>query len=148
MSFKFNSIHRTVQDALSQGRALSRKEILGLREKNRRAITAYKATFWAAIIVFNVLVWVPLPFELNLIARLAIGATCLVVAFIPPIFGIKQHQRRLERLRDSPRGPKKGKAGAEGKTYIENVRKENRTFIIAEVEVLEGQEIASDATES
>lgn len=133
-----NIIHQKVRQALSANQALRLEEIIALRKKSREAIRLFKATFWVAIIIFNLVLWVPLPFALSTAAQVTIGVICLVIAFIPPIFGIRVNQRRLDLLQESSGGPKRSRiTTAAGKSYLEQVKEEGRLLIKAEVEVLE-----------
>ena len=133
---KTNPIHVAVNNAISTGTALTAGDIRNLREKSAQSIKAYKACFWVAIIIFNLAIWVPLPISKVLLIVLAVLS--LAIALIVPILGIRKHQKILELLEDSSSGPKKSGAGGARRDYIEQVRKEGRNFVKAEMEALEG----------
>jgi hypothetical protein len=136
-----------VREALQAQVPLPLEEIIALRKKSRQAIRLFKATFWVAIIIFNLVLWVPLPFALSTAALVTICAICLLVAFVPPILGIREHQRRLDLLQESSAGPKRGLVGSAGRSYLDQVKEEGRLLIKAEVEILEERNSAG-ASES
>ncbi|HKL48227.1 MAG TPA: hypothetical protein VJ882_01105, partial [Desulfuromonadales bacterium] len=53
------------------------------------------------------------------------------------IYGLRKHRKISSFLEDTSPGPKKSRASDEGKAYISSVRQEGRSFMKAEVEVLE-----------
>lgn len=131
-----NPIHVAVNDAISSGTALTARDIGSLRKKSAQSIKAYKMLFWAAIVIFNLLIWVPLPISTSLLIALAVLS--LATALVGPILGIRKHLRILDLLEESSSGPRKNRVDVSGKAYIEQVRKEGRNFIKAEMEALEG----------
>ncbi len=147
ISYRNNAIHQRVREALKVHSPLPLEEIIALRKKSRQSVRLFKATFWVAIIIFNLVLWVPLPFALSTEVLVAICALCLFVAFVPPILGIREHQRRLDLLQESSAGPKKALLGSAGRNYLEKVKEEGRLLTRAEVEILEERQ-SPDALES
>jgi len=137
ISRRNNSIHQRVREALKAQSPLALEEIIALRKKSRQTVRLFKATFWVAIILFNLVLWVPLPFALSTTALVTICAICLFAAFVPPILGIREHQRRLDLLHESSAGPKRSLVGSAGRAYLEKVKEEGRLLVKAEVEILE-----------
>jgi len=137
ISRRNNAIHQRVREALKAQSPLALEEIIALRKKSRQTVRLFKATFWVAIILFNLVLWVPLPFALSTTALVTICAICLLAAFVPPILGIREHQRRLDLLQESSAGPKRSLVGSAGRAYLEKVKEEGRLLVKAEVEILE-----------
>lgn len=138
---KTNPIHVAVNHAITTGKALTAGDIRNLREKSVQSIKAYKACFWVAIVIFNLAIWVPLPVGKGLV--IALAALSLAIALIVPVLGIRKHQQFLELLEDSSAGPRKSGLRDVGRIYIEEVRKEGRNFVKAEMEALDGSRDAS-----
>ncbi|MFO7982664.1 MAG: hypothetical protein R6V08_04345 [Desulfuromonadales bacterium] len=130
-----NSIHQIVKQSVASETPLSAADIRRLRKKNTKAIGLYKLVFWVAIALFNVFLFVPLQIPDAL--QIALIIVSLGCAFIVPIYGIRKHQKILGFLGDTASGPKKSRASDEGRTYISGVRQEGRSFVKAEVDVLE-----------
>lgn len=130
-----NSIPLLVKNAIDTGTALTGRDLWTLRDRNRTAVKAYKLSFWVAIGILNLVLWVPLPLPRALLV--AVGIASVAFAFIVPVVGIRKHQRKLELLEEVSPGPKKRRASGPGQAYIEKVRKEGRAFIKGEAEVLE-----------
>jgi len=137
MAHKTNPIHQLVLAALERGEPLTLTEIKELRKKSRTTVVACKACFWIAIGVINLLIFAPSPGQINATLLYSLIAICLVLAFPVPILGIRTHNLRLDLLKISTDLPKKKLASEAGKLYIEKVREYDRSFITAEVEVLE-----------
>lgn len=142
MNEKVNPIHQIVNDAIAKGTALEAKDVRALRAKSKRAVTLFKSTFWIGIVIFNLALWVPLPIQINKAALYVIALIALVVALIVPILGLRKHQVNLESLKVTKEIPKKKTASEAGKAYIEQVKKQDRPFISAEYEILEGSKWA------
>ncbi len=141
MNSRQTLIHRTVEQALQDGAPLKPKNIRELREKSEGSIRRAKLSFWLAIAVFNLLIWAPAPESLDRSVIIIVGVICIAFAMIYPILGIRKHQKNLFFLQDCSPGPKKRKASDEGRAYIEEVKEQGRSFIGAEVEILEGREL-------
>ena len=142
MGKKATAIHRSVLQAVDRGTALTGKEIYQFRTRSTEAITSYKIAFWVAIGIFNLIIWVPMPIDRSIL--IAFGVLTVAFAFIAPIMGIRNHQKRLDLLRDAPSAPKKKGANEAGRRYMEQVRSEGRPFVKAEVEILERTGIAGE----
>ncbi len=129
-------LHNTIAEAIDNGTSLTVKDLREMRAASRKAITGYKGFFWAGIAVLNAILWIPMPFDKALLISLAV--VLMAAAIIVPILGLRKHQKILALLEASTSAPKPKNASEAGKAYIERVRKEGRSFVIAEFEVLEG----------
>ena len=138
MSNKINPIHQIVQEAIDQGKALEAREIRALRAQSKKAVTLFKSTFWVGIAIFNLALWAPLPIQINKMLLYVIAFVALVIALVVPILGLRKHQVNLELLKVSKETPKKKTASEAGRTYIDEVKKQDRPFVNAEFECLEG----------
>lgn len=149
-------VHKTVREAITRGNALSRAEVRALQEKSELAIRLFKASIFILLAIFVISLWlglglfdpvqkIELPFTIAPGVLLGIGLACLILIFIVPVRKIRSHYRYLELLAPVDPGPKKSRASEAGKDYIEQARKDGRTFTVAEVEVLEASREESDA---
>ena len=129
-------IHQTVAEAMDSGTPLTVKDLRELRNRSQKAITNFKGFFWVGVVVLNLVLWVPMPFDKTLVVGAA--AVIMVVAFVVPIIGLRKHNKALALLEASLVAPKPRNASEAGKAYIEQVRKEGRSFVVAEYEVIEG----------
>jgi len=129
-------VHKIVADAVDNGTPLTVKDLRELRARSEKAITGVKGFFWGGVIILNLVLWVPLPFDKTLM--IGVAAAIMALAFIIPILGLRKHQKMLALLEASLVAPKPKNASEAGKLYIEKVRKEGRSFVVAEYEVLEG----------
>jgi len=141
-------VHAAVADALERGSALTRAEVRALKEKSELSIRLFKVSIFVLLAIFVLSIWlglglfdpvtkVELPFTIPPGILLGIALISLMIIFIVPVRKIRQHYRYLELLEPSEPGPKKSRASEEGKVYIEQARKDGRTFTVAEAEVLE-----------
>lgn len=148
MSTLKTPVHQAVQDAISRGEALNRAEVRALHEKSELAIRLHKVSIFALLAIFVCSLWlglglldpiqkIELPFAVSSGVLLSTGLVSLILIFVFPVRKIRSHYRYLELLEPSDPGPKKSRASEAGKLYIEQARKDGRTFTIAEVEVLE-----------
>lgn len=138
MSNRVNPVHRIVAEAIQNGRALQAQDIRSLRAQSQKASTLFKCVFWGGIVVFNLALWVPLPVEINKTLLYVIAFAALVIALAVPIPGLRKHQVSLELLKVNKQVPKKKTASEAGRVYIDQVKKQDRPFVNAEVELLEG----------
>jgi len=145
MSNKMNPIHLIVKEALDKGKALEATEIRALRAQSKKAVTLFKSTFWVGIAIFNLALWAPLPIQINKILLYVIAFVALVIALVVPILGLKKHQVNLELLKVSKETPKKKTSSEAGRVYIDQVKKQDRPFVNAEFELLEGGKWAGEA---
>lgn len=136
MSHQSSPVHRAVETALANDTALTLRDIRVLREKHERILLFFKGNIWAAVAVLNLVVWVDLP--LSTATAFAIGGLAVVYAFSLPIVMIRRHQRYLPFFEKVSPGPKKRRVDEAGLRYLERVKEQGRSFIVAEVEVLEG----------
>jgi len=141
-------VHEAVREALARGEALSRAEVRALREKSELAIRLFKISIFVLLGIFVSSLWlglgllepvtkVELPFTIPPGVLLGIGLASLALIFIVPVRRIRAHYQYLELLEGSEPGPKKSHASEAGKNYIEQARKDGRTFTRAEIDVLE-----------
>mgnify|MGYP001403132239 CR=1 FL=1 len=141
-------IHEAVRQAVARGTALSRAEVRALHEKSELAIRLFKISIFVLLGIFVLSLWlglglldpitqVELPFSVPPGVLLGIGLASLVLIFIVPVRKIRRHYQYLELLEGLEPGPKKSRASEAGKDYIEQARKDGRTFTRAEIEVLE-----------
>jgi len=140
-------VHQAVRDAIARGSALNRAEVRALQEKHELAVKLYKLAFWLLDGIFVVLLLVDLPITIDMRLRYSLAFVALVLAILVPLIGIRRHNRCLIVLEGVEPGPKKRRADEAGKGYIEQVRKDGRTFTRAELEILEASrsEEAADA---
>lgn len=138
MSDKSLPIHQIIKDAINRSTALEAKDIRSLRAKSKKASTVFKSIFWVGIVIFNLALWVPLPIQINKSVLYLVAFVTLVIALVVPILGLKKHQVNLELLKVTKEIPKKKTASDAGRAYIDQVKKQNRPFVNAEYEVLEG----------
>jgi len=142
MSKKANPIRQVVAEAIKNGRALSVKEIRTLRAQSAKASMIFKSIFWIGIVVFNLALWVPLPFVINQTLLYGIACVALLVALAIPLPKLRKHQVNLELLKVNKQPLKKKTANEAGRVYIDQVKQQNRPFINAEFELLDGSKWA------
>jgi hypothetical protein len=138
MFSKVNPIEQLIKDAINNGKPLTVKEIKALRAESQKASTIFKGIFWAGIVIFNLALWVPLPIQINQTFLYLIAFIALVVALAVPLPGLRKHQTSLELLKVSKQGLKKKTANEAGRVYIDQVKQQDRPFINAEFELLDG----------
>ena len=134
MSRKINPVQLLVQEAIDKGSPLTVSEIRALREKSKQASTIFKSIFWVGIVFFNLVLWAPLPIEINKIFAFAV----LVVSLVVSIIGLRKHQVVLEHLKVNKETLKKKTASEAGRVYIDKVKKQERPFVNIEFELLDG----------
>lgn len=138
MRRKINPIEQLVKDAINKGTPLTVKEIKALREESKKASTIFKSVFWVGIVIFNLALWVPLPIQINQTLLYLVAFIALVVALAVPLPAIRKHQTSLELLKVNKQGLKKKTASEAGRVYIAQVKQQDRPFINAEFELLDG----------
>jgi len=138
MSEKVNPVQQIVKEALDKGKALQAKEIRALRAQSKKAVTLFKGTFWIGIVIFNLALWAPLPIQISNTALYVVAFVVLIIALVVPILGLRKHQVSLELLKVTKEVPKKKTASEVGRIYIDQVKKQERPFVNAEFELLEG----------
>jgi hypothetical protein len=143
-----NPVKRVIENAIDQGRALEAGDVRMLRSRSKQAALAYKGVFWGGIVVFNLALWAPLPFEISRSVLYLIALVSLVVAIVVPIIGLRKHQMNLELLKVASQQPKRKTASDKGRVYIDQVRQQDRPFVNAEYELLEGSKWASSTDNS
>lgn len=142
MPGKLNPIEQLVKDAIVKGVPPTVKEIKALRAESQKASTIFKSIFWAGIVIFNLALWVPLPIQINQTFLYLIAFVALVIALAVPLPGLRKHQTSLELLKVNKQGLKKKSASEAGRAYIDHVKQQDRPFINAEFELLNGSKWA------
>lgn len=143
MEQKPNQIHRLVEAGIENGTSLTVAELRELRNLSERKVKTFKISFWIAIALLNLLIWVPFPFLIPLSVKVSIGVFCLGYALSVPIVMIRKHQQCLESLKLVSQGPKRRSAADAGQHYIDRVRAEGRSFIQAEFDLLAGSKYSN-----
>jgi len=138
MSRKINPVDLRVREAIKKGKPLTVKEIKALRAESQKASTLFKSIFWTGIIIFNLALWVPLPITVNQTLLYLIAFVALVVALAVPLPALRKHQVSLHLLKVNKQPLKKKTANEAGKVYIDQVKHQDRPFINAEFELLDG----------
>ncbi len=137
MSDRTNPIQQAVMDAVDKGTALEARDIIALRAQSKKSIVVLNGIFWVGAAIFNVILWVPLPIEINQAVLYVVAFAVLVIALVVPILGLKKHKVNLELLRLNKQMPNRKTASEAGRAYIDQVKKQDRPFINAEFEILE-----------
>jgi hypothetical protein len=145
MSSRNNAIMEIVRQAIDRGVALEGQEVRSLRTRSKNIVARLKGVFWGGIVIVNLALWVPLPVAIDRYVLNGIALVALAVAIAVPFFGLKKHQMNLEMLKLTDRQPKKKTASAQGRIYIDQVKQQDRPFIVAEFELLEGGKWSSAA---
>lgn len=148
MGDKTNPVQQIIKDAIDKGTALEAKDIRALRAESKKAATLFKSTFWIGIVIFNLALWVPLPLQVNKTILYVVAFVALVIALVVPIFGLRKHQVNLELLKVHTEPPKKKTASEAGRVYIDQVKKQNRPFVNAEFELLQGSKWTGNKKEA
>jgi hypothetical protein len=143
-SKKINPIHQLVRDSIHNNTTLSVIDLRKLRSLSEQKVKTFKISFWVAIAIINLMIWVPLPFRIPGALLITIGVVCAGYAFSVPIVMIRKHQQSLELLKLVSQGPKRRSASDAGQKYIDRVKQEGRSFIQAEVDLLEGSRYPAD----
>ena len=143
MSERNNAIRELVRQAIDRGVALEGKDLRALRARSKSIVTRLKGFFWGGIAIVNLALWVPLPVAIDRIVLNGIALIALAVAVVVPFFGLKKHQMNLEMLKLTDHQPKKKTVSEKGRIYIDQVKQQDRPFIVAEFDLLEGGKQAS-----
>jgi hypothetical protein len=145
MSGKPTPIHQLVQSAIEKGHALEAKDIRVLRAQHKKSITLIKSIFWVGIAVFNMFLFVPLPFEINRKFAIVAAFLALLIAIVVPLLWLKKHQVSLELLQVSNQPLSKKNVNDVGRVYIDQVKRQDRPFVNVEFELLEGSKHSARA---
>lgn len=146
MSRKINPVIEMTRAAIAAGEPLEVRKIRQMRDASKKAVSLLTAVFWAGIIVFNVVLWVPLPVPISRPILYGIAFVALVVAIIVPILGLRKHKLILELLKVNKEPLKKKTANETGRLYIDKVKHRDRPFINAEYELLYGSKWSEKST--
>lgn len=146
MGKKDNPVYHVAKVAIESGQPLQVKTIKEMRVKSKQSVMIYKSVFWIGIVVFNIALWVPLPFYAPKMLLYVVAFVSLAVAIVLPIFGLRKHQLSLELLKVNRQNPKKKGVDVQGRVYLDKIKTQDRPLINAEFELLEGSKwAASDA---
>ena len=148
MSEKINPVQQIVKEAIDNGKALQAKDIRELRVQSKKAATLLKSTFWIGIAIFNLALWAPLPIQISKTVLYVVAFVVLVISLVVPILGLRKHQVSLELLKVTKEVPKKKTASEAGRVYVDQVKKQERPFVNAEFEILEGGKWAGKVEET
>ncbi len=138
MSNKINPILEITQAAIDAGKPLEVKKIRQLRAVSKQAVMIFKSVFWVGIVIFNLLLWAPLPIAVPKTVLYAIAFIVLAIAIIVPILGLRKHQMNLELLKVNKQTMKRKTVNETGRVYMDKVKWQDRPFINAEFELLDG----------
>jgi len=144
MSSKINPVMKVVKDAIEAGEPVEVRKIREMREQSKKMVSILTAVFWGGIVIFNLVLWVPLPFAVDKVVLYPIAGIILLVAVVVPIVGLRKHKMILELLKVNKEPLKKKTANEAGRVYIDKVKKLDRPFINAEYELLYGSKWAQD----
>ena len=146
MGKKDNPVYLVTKAAIDSGQPLQVKTIKELRVKSKRSVMIYKSVFWIGIVIFNIALWVPLPFYVPKTLLYGVAFVSLAVAIVLPLFGLRKHQLSLELLKVNRQNPKKKTVDEQGRVYMDKIKSQDRPLINAEFELLNGSKWAtSDA---
>jgi hypothetical protein len=146
MSDRRSQLHEQFQNAIDRGDALVANDIRAMRARSKKAIFICKSTFWIGIALFNLFLWVPLPIVVSRTLLLAAAFICLLAAVVVPLIGLKKHQLYLELLKVNRELPKKKTVSEAGRSYIDQVRQQDRPLVNIEYELLTGSKWSGPET--
>ena len=138
MSKKDNPVYHVAKAAIESGHPLQVKTIKELRAKSKQSVMIYKSVFWIGIVIFNIALWVPLPFSVPKTILYVVAFVSLAVAIVLPILGLRKHQLSLELLKVNKQNPKKKGVDEQGRVYMDKLKTQDRPLINAEFELLDG----------
>jgi len=138
MSNKINPILEITQAAIEAGKPLEVKKIRQLRALSKQAVTIFKSVFWVGIVIFNLVLWAPLPIAVPKTALYITAFIVLAIALVVPILGLRKHQMNLELLKINKQALKKKTVNETGRVYMDKVKWQDRPFINAEFKLLDG----------
>ena len=138
MSKRSNPITAIVGEAIQAGKPLEVAKIKQLRAESKRAVTIFKSIFWVGIVLFNLLLWAPLPIVVAKTVLYTIAFIVLAIALAVPIIGLRKHQMNLELLKVNKDTLKKKTVNGTGRVYLDKVKIQDRPLINAEFELLNG----------
>lgn len=138
MSGKINPVIEITRDAIQAGKPLEVTKIRQLRAESKQAVMIFKSIFWGGIVIFNLILWAPLPIVVAKTVLYTIAFIVLAIALVVPIIGLRKHQMSLELLKVNKDTLKKKTVNESGRVYMDKVKLQDRPFINAEYEVLNG----------
>lgn len=138
MSGRSNPVIELTREAIQAGQPLEVAKIRRLRAESKQAAMIFKAVFWVGIVIFNLILWAPLPINVPKTVLYAIAFVVLVIALVVPIVGLRKHQMSLELLKVNRDTLKKKTVSETGRVYMDKVKAQDRPFINAEFELLSG----------
>jgi len=138
MSGRINPILQMTREAIEAGKPLEVRKIRQLRAESKQAATIFKAVFWVGIVLFNLVLWAPMPIALSKTVLYTVAFIVLVIALVVPILGLRKHQMNIELLKVNKQSLKRKTVNEAGRVYMEKVKWQDRPFINAEFELLDG----------
>jgi len=138
MSGRSKPITVIVGEAIQAGMPLEVAKIKQLRAESKQAVTIFKSIFWVGIVIFNLLLWAPLPIVVAKTVLYAIAFIVLAIALVVPIIGLRKHQMNLELLKVNKDTLKRKTVNETGRVYMDKVKSRDRPLINAEFELLNG----------
>ena len=138
MSERSNPVMVIVDEAIQAGKPLEVAKIKQLRADSKQAVTIFKTVFWVGIVIFNLLLWAPLPIAVAKTVLYAVAFIVLAIALVVPIIGLRKHQMNLELLKVNKETLKRKTVNETGRVYMDKVKSRDRPFINAEFELLNG----------
>jgi hypothetical protein len=145
MSGRSNPITAIVGEAIHAGKPLEVAKIKQLRAESKRAVTIFKSIFWVGIVIFNLLLWAPLPIVVAKTVLYTIAFIVLAIALVVPIIGLRKHQMNLELLKVNKDTLKRKTVNETGRVYMDKVKSRDRPLINAEFELLNGSKWSDGA---
>jgi hypothetical protein len=143
MEQQLNPIHKFIEERIVIGSPPTVAELRGRRTQSEQKIKTFKISFWVAVAIINLMIWVPFPFKIPTLVMIIVGILCVGFAFSAPIIVIRKHAQCLESLKIVSQGPKRRSANVAGQKYIDLVKAEGRSFIQAEVDILAGSKYSA-----
>ena len=138
MSKRSNPITAIAGEAIQAGKPLEVAKIKQLRAESKQAVTIFKSIFWVGIVIFNLLLFAPLPIVVAKTVLYTIAFIVLAITLVVPIIGLRKHQMNLELLKVNKDTLKKKTVNETGRVYLDKVKIQDRPLINAEFELLNG----------
>lgn len=138
MSGRSNPVAVIVGEAIQAGKPLEVAKIRQLRAESKQAVMIFKSVFWVGIVIFNLLLWGPLPIAVPKTVLYVVAFIILAIALVVPIVGLRKHQMSLELLKVNKDTLKRKTVNETGRVYMDKVKALDRPIINAEFELLNG----------
>jgi len=138
MSGRSNPVAAIVGEAIQAGKPLEVAKIRQLRAESKQAVMIFKSVFWVGIVIFNLLLWGPLPIAVPKTVLYVVAFIILAIALVVPIVGLRKHQMSLELLKVNKDTLKRKTVNETGRVYMDKVKALDRPLINAEFDLLNG----------